>query len=397
MTATSTQQPNASLPVRSAHLAAFHQLHNQGHMHEAAAHLARALDLNAVVALPFQGSQPVARVLVLQSILGGNVLMHRFLDDQIFAVQVLLVEFWEPGMRLPEHDLVFQAVGDADVRHEALRQVEQILAKTDAPVLNKPEAVRESARLRNADRLRLLPGVKTARMASVARGELSCSTVEEILEQHQMRFPVLLRAPGFHMGQNCLLLTSADSVAQALEQLPGNELLLMEYLPVRSPDGWCRKYRVLFVDGQIYPVHLAISSHWKVHYFSAEMATQAEHRAEEARFLDSMEEALGSAVLNSLQRIQQMLQLDYAGVDFALDAGGQSMRGDCRESSDTPRLLLFEANATMAVVRPPAEPLWAYRQAALERIYRAFQSMLLQRRRPERCLRGAEMSLPVTL
>ncbi len=394
MTATgaSTQREAGEFSARAAHLAAFQQLQHHGQMHDAAAHLARALDLGAVVSLPFRGSQPVARILVLQSILGGNVLMHRFLDEQIFAVQVLLVEFWEPGMRLPEHDLVFQAVGDADVRQEALRQVERILAMTDAPVLNGPAAVRESARQRNADRLRLLPGVQTARTARATRGELSRSTVEEILEQNQLRFPVLLRAPGFHMGQNCLLLSSAESVAPALEQLPGDEFLLMEYLPVRSPDGWCRKYRVLFVDGQIHPVHLAISSHWKVHYFSAEMATHAAHRAEEARFLDSMEESLGSAVLSSLRRIQQMLQLDYAGVDFALDTGDPEMR-----TGDAPRLLLFEANATMAVVRPPAEPLWAYRQAAVERIYRAFQAMLLQRRRAGRCLRGAEVSLPVTL
>ena len=125
-------------------------------MHDAAAHLARALELGAVVSLPFRGSQPVVRILVLQSILGGNVLMHRFVDEQLHAVHVLLVEFWEPGMALPEHDLVFQAVGDADVRQEALRQVERILAETDAPVLNGPAAVRESARQRNADRLRLL-------------------------------------------------------------------------------------------------------------------------------------------------------------------------------------------------------------------------------------------------
>ncbi len=87
-----------------------------------------------------------------------------------------------------------------------------------------------------------------------------------------------------------------------------------------------------------------------------------------------------------------MLQLDYAGVDFALDTGDPEMR-----TGDAPRLLLFEANATMAVVRPPAEPIWAYRQAAVERIYGAFQAMLLQRRRAGRCLRGAEVSLPVTL
>jgi hypothetical protein len=113
-------------------------------MHDAAAHLARALDLRAYVTLPFRGSVPAARVLVLQSILAGNVLMHRVLEDRLFAVHVLLVEFWQPGTPLPEHDLVFNAIGDADVRQEALTQAARILQSTAAPVFNPPSVVRST-------------------------------------------------------------------------------------------------------------------------------------------------------------------------------------------------------------------------------------------------------------
>lgn len=383
--------PTIAPADRSAHLAAFHQLRQSGRMHDAAAQLGRALDLRAHVALPFRGSVPVARILLLQSILAGNALIHRFLDDRLFAVQILLVEFWQPDQPLPEHDLVLNAIGDADVRGDALAQAERILARVTAPVLNAPSAVRLTSRAQNAARLRLFPGVRTAHTVRVHRDELAADSVPELLERHYLQLPILLRAPGFHMGQNCLRLDRANDLPTALAQLPGEEILLVEHLPTRSPDGWCRKYRVLFLDGQMYPVHLAVSSHWKVHYFSAEMAANAAHRLEDARFLADMEAVLGSAVLTSLQRIQRALGLDYGGIDFGLDFGPDSGRDSGLDSGPNgaqgiggapdryPRILLFEANANMAVLRPPDDPLWEYRRAAVDRIYAAFHAMLRER------------------
>ncbi len=357
---------DTSDPARLEHLAAFQQARQEGQMHHAATHLARALDLRAFVSLPFRGKAPAARVLVLQSILAGNVLIHRFLDDRLFAVHILLVEFWQPSCALPEHDLVFNAIGDADIRQEALAQAERILERTTAPLLNPPSAVRSTTRDGNADRFRLMPGLRTARTARVSRDDLVPDAFAEILLHHNLTLPVLVRAPGFHMGQNCLRLDDAAQLAAALRKLPGEELLLVEHLPTRSPDGWCRKYRVLFLDGQLYPVHLAVSSHWKVHYFSAEMTCNAAHRAEDACFLADMPSILGSAAVATLERMQRALALDYGGVDFGLDGEG--------------RILLFEANANMAVIRPPDEAIWAYRCPAVDRIFDAFHQMLLERK-----------------
>ena len=83
-------------------------------------------------------------------------------------------------------------------------------------------------------------------------------------------------------------------------ELPGRELTVIEYLNARGADGKVRKYRVMMIDGQLYPLHVAISSHWKIHYFTADMANSAEHRAEDAEFLENMPAVLGPRAMEAL-------------------------------------------------------------------------------------------------
>ena len=116
------------------------------------------------------------------------------------------------------------------------------------------------------------------------------------------------------------------------------------------------------IDGQLYPLHVAISSDWKVHYFTAEMADRPDHRGEDAGFLDDMPGVLGPRAIEALARIQATLGLDYAGIDFGF--------------SDAGDILLFEANATMVVNPPEPDERWAYRRPAVERIFDAVRKML---------------------
>jgi hypothetical protein len=121
----------------------------------------------------------------------------------------------------------------------------------------------------------------------------------------------------------------------------------------------------MMIGGRLYPLHLAISSHWKIHYVTANMAESPEHRAEEASFLDDMPAVLGSRAMEALASIQEVLGLDYAGIDFSLNANGD--------------VLLFEANATMIVLPPPCDSRWDYRRAAVSRIEAAVRKMLIER------------------
>jgi hypothetical protein len=121
----------------------------------------------------------------------------------------------------------------------------------------------------------------------------------------------------------------------------------------------------MIIDGVLYPLHLAVSKDWKVHYFTAGMAANSAYRAEEQRFLEAMPAVLGERAMAALAAIGRTLGLDYAGVDFALAADGS--------------LLLFEANATMVVNPPDPDPVWDYRRAAIGCVLDAAKRMLLAR------------------
>jgi hypothetical protein len=134
--------------------------------------------------------------------------------------------------------------------------------------------------------------------------------------------------------------------------------------PVRSATFRCIVAgRRMILSVTCNPLHLAISKQWKIHYFSVDMRERAEHRAEEAKFLADMPEVLGGNAMAALERLSAALGLDYGGIDFALNQGGE--------------ILLFEANATMVVEQPDAHPRWDYRRAAVERIHAAVRDLLL--------------------
>ena len=147
-----------------------------------------------------------------------------------------------------------------------------------------------------------------------------------------------------------------------MSELPGDELLVIQYLDARGADGKSRKYRVMMIDGQIYPLHVAISGDWNIHYFSADMIDFPEHRAEDAAFLRDMPGVLGKSAMAALKQIQEPLHLDYGGIDFGL--------------SEDREILLFKAIATMAVLLPEKDPRWDYRRPAVEKIYCAIWTML---------------------
>lgn len=319
-------------------------------------------------------SQPVSVVLLVSS-KGGNAPIQKLLDDRVFQTYVVVADFHDANGALPAHDLVVNGVGDADVAADALDAAESLAALSSAPIVNAPAAVRATSRCDIARRLGAVPGVVTPRTAVVSRELLARPDAQSLLKEQGFEFPVLLRTPGFHGGEHFVRVESCDQMHAALGQLPGGNLIAIQFLDARAADGKTRKYRVMTIDGRLYPLHAAISSRWKVHYFSAEMADYPEHRAEEARFLGNMGDVLGPRAVAALEEIQKTLGLEYGGIDFGLSAKGE--------------VLLFEANATMVAAEPDADARWDYRRAAVERIYAAVREMLMKTaKKPERGLSG---------
>jgi tetratricopeptide (TPR) repeat protein len=341
-------------------LAAAHQglaraLTGLGAGEAAQAHWARGFAAGWLAPQPYRGVGEGVPVLLLVSARGGNIPTRALLDDTVFAATALYAEFHDPAQPLPPHAAVFNAIGDADLCGAALAAAQAIVARSSAPLINPPARVAKTTRAAVAARLVAIPGLAAPTIRPTTRAAL--------LAAADLAFPILVRSPGFHTGQHFVRVERREDLAAAVAELPGDELLCIQPLDARGPDGLARKYRVMLIGGALYPLHLAISAHWKVHYFSADMAERPDHRAEEASFLADMPAVLGPTAVAALQAIGAALELDYAGVDFGLAPDG--------------RLLLFEANPGMVIQPPGPEPIWDYRRAAIARALAAVQALLL--------------------
>jgi tetratricopeptide (TPR) repeat protein len=348
-----------------AHLGMSSVLADRGDAERASAHRRAAFRGRCVVPLTYRGQQAPITVLELVAIGAGNTRFKNFLSDRIFKRYLVAAEFYEPGTALPPHQIVVNTIGDAECAGPALLGAQALLAHTAAPVVNAPEAVLATSRCEIAQRLAGLPGVITATTVTLSREVLSAPDVLPALTRHGLAFPLLLRTPGFHQGEHFVRVESFAEFPAALATLPGHDLTVMQYLDARGRDGKSRKYRAMMIDGQLYPLHAAVSSHWKIHYFSAEMADFPEHRAEDAEFLGNMVQVLGPRAMAALEAIQVTLGLDYGGIDFGLNQQGD--------------VLVFEANATMAVIPPAEDQRWDYRRPAVARICSAVNKMLMKR------------------
>ena len=341
----------------SAHQGIARVLSERGDETAAESHWRKGFTGHAMVTKRYRGAGKAVPVLLLVSVRGGNIPTEQWLDDRIFAVTALYAEYHDTAEPLPPHDVVLNAIGDADLCGPALVAANKILTRTKAPVINPPALVEITGRAANAKRLAALDGVVAPRTDVLSKAA--------ILAVRDLRFPLLLRAPGFHTGQHFYRIEDRDGLAAAVAKLPGDDVLAIQYLDARGADGRARKYRAMIVDGALYPLHLAISDDWKVHYFTSAMAADEAHRREEQRFLRGMPAVLGARAMIGLTGIAQTLGLDYGGIDFGLDQDGS--------------LLLFEANATMVVNPPDPDPMWDYRRAPIARVLEAMRRLVLAR------------------
>lgn len=350
---------------KKAHQGLAHAFANLGDTAQANRHRELGFKGESTFAWNFRGHKQAIPLLLLGSAYGGNIPLNHVLDKHTFQSTVILTEYFEAEQTLPEHKLIVNLIGDADLSLAGLDAAERIVASGQSKVINHPALVRPSTRLVNAIRFGKIAHVKTPNILLLKHTELLQPGIFALLAQHKLSFPLLLRCPGFHTGQYFVRVEHPDYFFEAVKKLPGSALLVISILDSTNIHGDSHKFRVMIVDGQLYPMHLAISKDWKVHYFSADMETEPEYRKLEAQFLEDMPNLLGQQVMQALEHIRLVLGLDYAGIDFGINNDGE--------------VLLFEANATMLVRLPENIEKWHYRRPAIERILAAVRQMILSR------------------
>jgi hypothetical protein len=186
---------------------------------------------------------------------------------------------------------------------------------------------------------------------------LASPTREKLRKQladGRFRFPGLLRVAGTQIGETLRLVHGPRDVEPVCDD-PTRRYILTEFVEFRSPDGYYRKTRFLFVGGRTVIRHRIVSTSWNIHSGSRDgiMTDNAALAAEEDAFIAAGPEGLPAPLQRALAAVRGRMGLDYFGMDCALGPSGE--------------LLLFEANPTMNIFNyggtPPASQ--AQREACL--------------------------------
>ncbi|THD58320.1 tetratricopeptide repeat protein [Phenylobacterium sp.] len=276
---------------------------------------------------------PADTLAVLGAVGAGHVPTRYLIDPEVFTTLFVgLLSPDQPDAPLGPIDIaplsqagaVFNTLGDIHRDWGQLAAAEAICARLGKPVINPPASIVRTGRDAAPALFAGIPGLVVPATWPISASELA---------RRPIQGPVLVRPPGDHGGENLTRLADAAERDAYLADDPDEALLLTDFHDFRSGDGAWRKYRLIFVDRQVFPFHLAVGEHWLLHYWRAEMARSDWKKAEEARFLEDWRGVFGPRAAAAVEAVARRLDLDYGGVDCALLPNGE--------------VLLFEANATI--------------------------------------------------
>ena len=306
-----------------------------------------------------------AKVLVLAGAHGGLAPLRYLLDPEVFATMGFTflsadqpdAPLGEVGIdALREADVVFSALADVDHDEGQFDTAAEVCARIGRPVLNPPLAIERTGRHRAVEVFGDIPHMVVPEVRYIDRESLKALPVPA---------PVLVRRAGSHGGENLVRLQGEADKAAFLATATDGPLLISPFHHFQSPDGHWRKYRLIFVDREVYPYHLAIGDDWLVHYWRASMERSEWKKAEEERFLEDWRGVFGPRAARAVEEAARRLDLDCAGMDCALTEDGQ--------------VLLFEANACVLVHLDEDPVAFPYKHRHVPKIREAFTRMVRER------------------
>ena len=343
-------------------------LHLTGNPKLAVSVQAQALETRQVFHLPAATGKTGLTLLALMAPgdLTANTPREALVENSDIAVEML---FLIPGQPLPDtvpdHDVALVAMSESDANRELLKELESVAPFWPRPLLNRPERIAQLSRDGAARRLRGVPGVLmpiTVRvnrdtLVKAGKGELK---VADFLEDGD--FPLIVRPVDSHAGHDLDRIDDAPALAAYLGTLATDSFYVAPFIDYKSADGLYRKFRIVLMRGEPYAGHMAISSHWMIHYLNAGMADSPEKRDEEARFMANFDTDFAVRHREALAEIHGRLGLDYLGID-------------CGETADG-KLLIFEVDHAMIVHGMDPVDLYPYKQPQMAKVFTAFRQML---------------------
>lgn len=324
-----------------------------------------ALSLRPLISWPARKQPAEFSVLVLDTPGAGSTPVDYLMGGANYDTHFYCVmpgQTHDLDMLRSKADIVLNIISDADSGAGILPLTQALIDQLARPTLNAPAQIGQTDRATTAARLAHLGGCHMPLTRHIDSQALLQAAQPGRLEGFEL--PLLVRRAGNHGGDAMAKLDNWEAVQAYAQAHAGEPLYVTAFVDYRSSDGLYRKYRLINIDGQLWPYHLAIHDDWLVHHFRTDMAQQAWKRQEELAFLANPQQVFNPEQMSTLQAIAASTGLDYCGIDCALDHQG--------------RVLVFEVNATMLVHDEKGET-FAYKNPYVGAIRQAFNTMLAQR------------------
>jgi hypothetical protein len=308
----------------------------------------------------------------------GDLMTNTPLDFMLEGSDVELTTWYVDGAvpspaDLPEHDIAFLAISQADDGSAALAGLGDALASWPRPVVNgRPDLIAALTRNGVADAFARHPLIvcPATRQADRAQLEAVAAAGQPLGSLHpDLAWPVIVRPIGSHAGKGLEKIDDAAALAGYLAGHTAQAFFIAAFFDYAGADGLFRKLRVVFVNGRPFVAHMAVSERWMVHYLNADMGKPA-NRREEARVMATFDEGFALRHRAAFEALTTTFGLDYVGID-------------CAETLDG-RLVVFEADVAMIVHAMDSAELYPYKKPAMAKLFAGFvggMTALAERRR----------------
>jgi hypothetical protein len=305
----------------------------------------------------------------IQLLFLGNVSIESCLEGVGLVDRIVLGISGNKEFQIRKPDLVVNAISDADANRRSLTEAVALVRRTgDVPVINHPDKVLKTGRQSIAQMAADIPGLMAPPVVVMQPRRLR--EIEERWRSGAIPHDFVIRPyTGDNHGGHNMLRVSSEEELGAIEQFAfdGGPFGIAPFVDYRSRDGYYRKYRIVFINGEPYPRHLIIRSQWMIHsHDRLELMTdRPDLQVEEQRYLANPREVIGPKAWAGLHELARRTKLNFVGMDFSLLPDG--------------RALLFECNAAMNVLGSGAGGGFAYLSPVVERIQAAMTNMVAKR------------------
>jgi hypothetical protein len=304
----------------------------------------------------------------LEACFPGNVPLKPAFEEVGLLEMVILGISGNKNIKIGRPDLVINLICDADANQQALLEADSLVKQLGKPVINHPEKVMKTGRQSISQIASDINGLVTPHVVIVRPRRLK--EIEDLWRSGAIPADFLIRPlTGESHGGKGLLRVASEAELGALEQyaFDGGAFSITPFVDYRSEDGYYRKYRLIFINGEAYPRHLLINSHWMIHASTrlSSMTSREDLQAEEQRFVTSPRDVMGQVAWAALHELARRTKLNFVGMDFSLMPDGRS--------------LLFECNAGMNVLDRVSSNGFAYLMPVIDRIETALANMVERR------------------